>query len=467
MKKFLVIPLFSLLLVSCFEDMDDVIQPCSTLEIQDFVYKGLNVFYLYKSQVPELDDKAFASQTELNGFLSNYATPEDLFNYLLVEEDRFSFIINDYQKLEASLQGVSLHNGMEFGLVQIQETGDIFGYVRYVLPQTSAAANGVKRGMIFNGIDGQIFNENNYNGLLSQTTYTINLATLNGSDLTSTGESITLVKEQYAENPVHIQKTFEIDGQKIGYLMYNAFTSSYDNELNAVFANFKGEGITDLILDLRYNGGGSIETANDLSSMITGQFNGQLFIKQVYNENFPDEERLFNNKINSGEMIASLNLNRVYVLTTGSTASASELILSGLMPYIDVVQIGTTTTGKYQGSVLIYDSSDFTKKDINLCHRYAMLPLILKSVNSAGFTDYANGIAPDVELQEDFSNLGELGQTDEPLLNAALNEIIPGFGSGGKPATLPFEFRNLGESGMNSPLHQRMMVEEIHKDSFK
>src|SRR5690606_14364470 len=289
MKKFLVIPLFSLLLVSCFEDMDDVIQPCSTLEIQDFVYKGLNVFYLYKSQVPELDDKAFASQTELNGFLSNYATPEDLFNYLLVEEDRFSFIINDYQKLEASLQGVSLHNGMEFGLVQIQETGDIFGYVRYVLPQTSAAANGVKRGMIFNGIDGQIFNENNYNRLLSQTTYTINLATLNGSDLTSTGESITLIKEQYAENPVHIQKTFEIDGQKIGYLMYNAFTSSYDNELNAVFANFKGEGITDLILDLRYNGGGSIETANDLSSMITGQFNGQLFIKQVYNENFPDE----------------------------------------------------------------------------------------------------------------------------------------------------------------------------------
>jgi C-terminal processing protease CtpA/Prc len=345
-------------------------------------------------------------------------------------------------------------------LVQIQSSGEIFGYVRYVLPNTSASENGVERGMIFNSVDGQVFTENNYNELLSQTTYTIDLATLNGSELVPTGESITLVKEQYSENPVFIQKTFDIDGQKIGYLMYNAFTNEYDSQLNAAFANFKGEGVTDLVLDLRYNGGGSIETANDLSSMITGQFTGQLFVKEVYNENFETKERFFNNKIGTGEMISSLNLNRVYILTTGSTASASELVISGLLPYIDVVQIGTSTTGKFQGSTLIYDSPDFSRQNVNLCHHYAMLPLILKSVNADGFTDYAEGIAPDIELQENLENLGVLGETSEPLLNAALNQIIPGFGPGGKPVPPSFEYKIIDESGTESPLYQRMIIKQ-------
>lgn len=464
-KKLLLIPLFALLFTACFEDMDDTIQPCSTLEIQDFIYHGLNIFYLYKSEIPELADNAFPDQAALNDFMDNYATPEDLFHYLLAEQDRFSIIISDYQQLEAALQGVSLHNGMEFGLVQIQSTGEIFGYVRYVLPNTSASEKGVERGMIFTTINGQALTENNYNGLLSQTTYSIGLATLSGSGLTPTGESIELVKEQYAENPVYIQKTFDINGQKIGYLMYNAFTNEYDGELNAAFGQFKAEGVTDLVLDLRYNGGGSIETANDLSSMITGQFNDQLFIKEVYNENFEPHERLFNNKISTGEGINSLNLNRVFVLTTGSTASASELIISGLMPYIDVVQIGTATTGKFQGSTIIYDSPDFTKNGVNLCHRYAMLPLILKSVNAEGFTDYADGIAPDIELQENFENMGVLGETDEPLLNAALNEIIPGFEPEGKAVQLPFEFKSFGENGMDSPLYQHMTTELLTPNS--
>lgn len=439
--------------------MDDEVGQASTLDIQNFIYHGLNFYYLYKAEIPELADDAFASQSDLNNFLRSFNSPESLFNNLLASEDRFSFIISDYRVLENSLDGISLHNGMEFGLVQIQSSGEIFGIVRYVLPNTSADEKGVQRGMIFNRIDGENLTENTYVDLLSQTSYTIGLANLNGNELVPIDETFALIKQQYTENPIYIHKVLTVNGHKIGYLMYNAFTSQFDDQLNAVFADFKAQGITDLVLDERYNGGGSIESANDLSSMITGQFNGELFITQVYNENFPPEERLFNNKIGSGATINSLQLNRVYILTTASSASASELVISALMPYIDVIQIGDFTTGKFQGSTIVYDSPDFTKHNINLGHRYAMLPLILKSMNANGFTDYANGIEPDIFLKENYTNYGTLGEPTEPLLATALAEIVQ--------APRPFElmpeelnkFKNIGESDMHSPTYRKMFIE--------
>src|SRR5690606_21071041 len=99
----------------------------------------------------------------------------------------------------------------------------------------------------------------------------------------STGESVLLNKTQYNENPVYITKTFDINGQKIGYLMYNSFIKDYETDLNNAFAQLKSEGATSLVLDLRYNGGGSVETATDLASMVTGQFNGQVFYKEFWN----------------------------------------------------------------------------------------------------------------------------------------------------------------------------------------
>lgn len=462
-KIFLVALLTGTLFISCFKDMDDEVGYASTLDVQNFIYRGLNHFYLYKSEIPELANDAFTSGGDLNTFLSSHNTPESLFEDLLAPEDRFSFLANDYRILENGLDGISLHNGMEFGLIQIPATGEIFGYVRYVLPNSSAQENGVERGMIFNSIDGQTFTESNYGTLLSATSYSIGLATLNGTELVPTGESIALTKGQYTENPVYIHKVLQVNGQKIGYLMYNAFTSDFDGQLNAAFANFKAEGITDLVLDVRYNGGGSIETANDLSSMITGQFEGKLFITQVYNENFESEERFFNNQIGTGGAINSLNLGRVFVLTTSSSASASELVISALMPYIDVVQIGDVTTGKFQGSTVVYDSPDFSKINVSLGHRYAMLPLILKSVNADGFTDYADGIAPDILLKEDYTHLGILGEPEEPLLAMALSEIFQTPRPSGFPSQELGEFIPIGESGMHSPLYRRMITENQGK----
>jgi len=245
--------------------------------------------------------------------------------------------------------------------------------------------------------------------------------------------------------------------------MYNNFRTPFNTELNAVFANFATEGISDLVLDLRYNSGGSIETAKDLSSMITGQFNDQVFAQQLFNSNFEPKNLIFDNQINTGEAINNLNLSRVFVLTTRSSASASELVINALNPYIDVVQIGTTTRGKFEGSATLYDSEDYTRSNVSLEHTYAIQPLILKTANKDGFTDFFDGLDPDIELEENFPNLGILGDSDETLLNRALQEIIPGFAPTPDRSKSQYSIELLGEDDMSSPSFQRMYIEHKKK----
>jgi len=462
MKKtsyFLFFIISSLLVTSCFKDRDDVVQQASTLEIQNFIYRAMNTFYLYKADKSVLSNNRFKSTSERNEYFNQFETPEELFVDLLSDKDRFSFLVDNYRQLEAEFNGITKNNGMEFGLIEIESTKEVFGYVRYVLPNTSAAQNNIKRGLIFNRVDGQLLTRENRVGLLSPDHYTIGLASFENGVLTPLEESINLTKEEYTENPVYIAKTLTVEGQKIGYLMYNGFRQNFDNELNNAFADFKADGVQDLVIDVRYNSGGSIETCNDLASMVTGQFNGELFSTQVYNENFEDEEVLFNNKISSGATINNLNLNKVYILTTGSSASASELLISTLMPYIDVVQIGTKTVGKFQGSRTFYDSNDFSRNgaNLNLGHTYAVQPLILKSVNANGFTDYINGLIPDIEVNEDFSDLGELGNPNETLLKTAIDDIL----GNGRPSarSQPLNLKSVGESKMYDATYQRMYVE--------
>ncbi|VVV00250.1 hypothetical protein FVB9532_01516 [Mesonia oceanica] len=454
---FLLIGLTTFSFLSCFDDRDDEIIPSSTKEIQNFIWRGLNIYYLYKPNVPALQRQTYANETELDNFLKSFESPETLFYDLIYEpEDRFSFIVSDYEVLEDALQGTSYTNGMEYGLIRNEDSGAIFGYVRYVLPNTTAAEKGIKRGMIFNRVDGIEITANNYRELFSPYTYTIGLANYENGNLTPLDEEYTLTKYEYTENPVYIRKTIDHANKKIGYLMYNGFTSNYDNELNDAFAYFKAENIDDLVIDLRYNGGGSVETSNDLASMVTGQFNGELFTTQVYNDNFENEERYFNNRISTGGTINSLNLNKVYVITTGSTASASELLIASLRPYIDVIQVGTTTTGKYQGSVTLYDSPNFSRTNANIGHKYAMQPLILKTVNANGFTDYFNGLTPNIEIGEDYENLGILGEPTEPLLQAALNQAEGRFAY-----PLSDHIIEFGESNENTPTHQKMYIDDF------
>jgi C-terminal processing protease CtpA/Prc len=447
---------------SCFEDNDDKIYPASTLDIQNFIYRGLNYYYLYKADHGRLADDAFENQKAKERFFGRFESPEALFNALKSDQDRFSQLFNDYTVIENALGGVTMSNGMEYGLVQYPDnSGNVFGYVRYVLPNTDAEILGLKRGDIFTAVNGTQLNENNYNDLLSNDSYSINLANYNGNVFVPTGEQVLLNKIQYDENPVFISRTLNINGQKVGYLMYTSFTLRYDAQLNDVFARFKADGITDLILDLRYNGGGAVETATDLASMITGQFNGEIFYKEYWNADRQTEyakDGLFDNHISNGSPINSLNLGKVYILTSKRTASASELVINGLKPYINTIQVGDHTTGKFQASFLLYDAPapQFSRNQASLSHKYVMLPLVFKTANKVGNTDFVDGLSPNIVLKENYFNLGELGNPEEPLLAAALNDIF------GLPRDSHRDFYELSEisgSERNSPLHEIMIAE--------
>lgn len=469
--------IFSGLFISCSEDQDDIDKiPINNgnsrdLTVENFVYRGLNEIYLYKADVPQLADNFFATQALKNDFLDNYATPEDLFyDGLTAPQDKFSFIVDDYVALENSFAGISKTTGMNYNLSYISSgSDDLLGFVRYVLPGTSAEEQGIKRGDIFTKVNGTQLTLSNYKSLLALPTVTITLATLDGSNLSETGVTKTLTNAEYNTNPVYIKKVLEINGSKVGYLMYNSFTRDYDSQLNQAFGEFKAAGITDLILDLRYNGGGDVRTATDLASMITGQFPGEIFMKEEWNQKYQayfegTEERKesllnrFNTKIRSGEAINSLNLTRVFVLTTLRSASASELIINGLKPYIEVIQVGDRTTGKFTASVTLYDSPNFGRANANTTHKYALQPLVLKSVNAAGVSDFVDGLTPDHLIKENIRSLGILGDINEPLLKVALDVLQ------GNRASIQYiseEFKSMGESTMFNMDYQRMYIDKL------
>ena len=455
-------------LSGCYEDMDDVVRKATTLEINSFIWRGMNNTYLYKADVPELADDAFEDKAEFKDCLDNFASPESLFAAIKAPQDRFSFLVDDYVELENALEGIAVTHGMEYGLIRYSgASSPVLGYVRYVLPNTSASRKGIERGHLFTTVDGQQLTLENYSRLLAPPQYTIGLATIENSKIIPTGETVQLTKEEYTENPVYFYDIFETSNGKTGYLMYNSFTGSFDAALNNVFGVFKNEGITNLILDLRYNGGGSVETAADLGSMITGQFEGEVFSTEQWNADYQayleenDPERLlnlFNNKIRTGQNINSLGFSKIYIITTLRTASASELVINSLEPYIEVVQIGERTTGKFQASVTLYDSPDFSRKGANPDHTYAIQPLIYKSANAEGTTDYLEGLTPDVQIEEDLTNLGIIGDFNEPLLNVAIN-LIEGKSFKMKKPTEEYEV--IGESGMNDILYKNMYSEKI------
>ena len=431
--------------LSC-TDRDDIIDIPEAIQVQSFIWKGLNQYYLWQADVPDLADNLFATQGDLNAFLQTKGLPENLFRNLLNKHssnfpiatavDRFSILVNNYTSLENLFQGVSTSTGMSYGLKKKNGSAtELFGWVRYVLPNSSAASKNVSRGMIFYGVNGTQLTDSNASALLGLSAFTINLADFNGGNITPNNVSIALTKSVVNENPVYFAQTFTIGTRKIGYLVYNSFTSNNESQLNTAFGQFKADGVTHLVLDLRYNPGGAVKTAARLASMITGQFSGQVFaniqwnskVQAFFQANNPDQlVEKFPTILADGSNINSLNLTKLYVITSGRTASASELVINGLEPYITLVKIGDKTVGKNVGSITLYDSPNFSATNRNLNHKYAMQPLVIKLANKNGFSDYQNGINPTNFMPEDLGNLGQLGNTTEPLLSATLTLIANG-----------------------------------------
>ncbi len=473
--RILKIALFALVIfsfnTSCYKDKDDdIIMNNDVNEINDFVYKAMNAVYLYKSKIPNLANDRFASNESYESYLNSYATPEELFESLIYQRevvDRFSIIAADGVALLQQLDGVFKTNGLEFLLYR--EPGSstkVFGAIKIVLNNSVASNLGLKRGQIFNAVNGTQMTIDNYSQLLNSESYTLNFATYNTNNtpesaddtIIPTSESAKLTDEVYTENPVYLTKVIEVNGTKVGYLFYNSFTADYNAQLNNAFAELKASNIQNLVLDLRYNGGGSVNSAVLLASMVTGQFNGQVFSKLIYNEELQEinSDYKFANTFNSGTALNSLNLQKVYVLTTNGSASASELIINSLKPYIDVVQIGLNTRGKTQASMPIYDSPDLGPKNVNPAHNYILLPLIANSVNKNDGLVPPTGLIPDIELGEHPATLGTLGDVNEPLFATALNDIA----SFARSVPQPAEILKPLENNVDKKIYDGIMIVE-------
>ena len=288
-------------------DTDDVaISLEGELQISDFVWQGLNQYYYWQEEVDALSDTKFNDQKAYAQYISENPDPDAFFETLKHPNDRFSWIQDDYVELENTLQGIYATNGVEFGLMYAcQDCNELVGFVKYILKDSDADGKDIQRGDFFTGVNGTVLTVSNYRSLLfgDNLSYSLNMASVQNGALVENGTVVELTKEENFEtDPIQVSKTLPLSGgEKVGYLMYNQFVADKSPNLNSVFADFKSEGITDLVIDLRYNGGGSVRNCVELASMIAGQFEGEIFAQEQWNSKLLTyitdrfgEESLFN-----------------------------------------------------------------------------------------------------------------------------------------------------------------------------
>ncbi len=218
---------------------------------------------------------------------------------------------------------------------------------------------------------------------------------------------VSMTKEKVDTVTVLYKNVLVKNGVKIGYLVFQSFIAPSREELDLAFEYFKKEGIEELVLDLRYNGGGRVDIANHLASLIGGfRVESKIFTSFTYNRKYQHNA---NSLAFEQTPVYSVSLEKVVVLGTEDTCSASELVVNSLQASVtgmDVVLIGGKTCGKPVGMI----GSDFCDKHIS--------PIEFKIVNADGYGDYFGGMVPTCNVSDDLSR--DFGDDREAMLKEAL-----------------------------------------------
>lgn len=317
--------------------------------------------------------------------------------------------------------------------------------IQGVYPDSPAYIAGIKRGAMISMINGEKINNGNienyfYSLLRPNGVFSLNLKedVIESGNITGAKEANIVSKAMYC-NPIIAHKVIETNGHNIGYLVYSGFDAGFDQELFDTFKEFKSKNVTDLIIDLRYNGGGHTLSANLMATCIAGAAaQGKVFAALRYNKERMEklhnkrEEELFAyaNYVNLGTSLStgSLGLKRVYCLVGNGTASASELVINSLRGIdVEIILIGEKTTGKNVGM----EYEDLTVRN----NTYRVVPITFQSYNAKGYGDYENGFTPEPNLIIDETNpfnesgrfyiLRDYATDDEPLYAKAI-ELITG-----------------------------------------
>jgi len=399
--------------------------------VMDSVYLFSKEVYFWNDVIPayaQFNPRQYKGSTELQ-------SASNVMNAIkkLQSLDRFSFVVSKEES-----DGLQTGEDKDYGFFLKAGSVDkelpydsVYWFVTYVYDQSSAGAAGVKRGWIINKIDGtQLQYDQPSVNLLNNTFFgNTTAANFEFKKPDGTTSAASLSKTSFQANSVLYKNVIVSGSNKVGYLVFNQFFGEPSRtELTNAFNFFQSEGINELVVDLRYNPGGSTETQNALADLIapaaadnqkmyTYQFN-----QQLQQGNFPllKKKPGFGN-VSFAESINTVNykkagalgLSRVFFIVTGSTASASELLINNLRPYMTVKLVGDTTYGKPVGFF-----------PIEIASKYAIYPISFRTINSAGNADYYNGFAPD-QLTPDGVDK-DWGDVSEPSLAAVLKYLNTG-----------------------------------------
>lgn len=412
--------LFSLIVLQACKDKDSV--EADKSYVNRWIYDNMEFWYYWNTQIPSSPNRSLE--------------PPDFFASLLSSEDRFSWIQDDYEELIKSLQGITKEAGYEYKLYRKQGTNNVFMQVMYVKPGSPASTVDLLRGDIIEKVNGIQMTLDNYRSVIEliSENHTISYKRYNGSSFQDKADAA-LTTVEFSENPNFYHTVITLGGKKIGYYIYNFFANgpsgtsqTFNNQMDQIFTEFQSASITDLILDLRFNSGGSESATINLASLIgKGINNNSIFAKREYNDQVEDaiikEPTLgpgfLVSKFITKTQNVGASLSNVYVITGSRTASASELLINGLKPFMEVKIVGDTTVGKNMGSITITD-------DTNRKNKWGMQPIVVKSYNSLDQSDYSNGFIPDIADKDNDLVLLPLGDVNERLLNLALEDIVGG-----------------------------------------
>lgn len=397
--------------------------------LRDSVYLYTKEVYLWQDVIPPYDQfkpRQYQGSTELESAQKVMTAIKGL-----QPLDRFSFVTTQEQS-----GGLQTGEDADFGFFikaasidVVAPVDSVYWFVTYAYAQSSAGNAGVQRGWYISKINGTSirYDQNSVNILNDVFFGTATSVNFEFKKPDGTASVFNLSKTSFTANSVLYKNVIETGGKKIGYFVFNQFFGQPSrNELAQLFTYFQSQNINELIIDLRYNPGGSVETQDTLANLLApSAANNQTMYKYVFNPALQNNQhQLIRNKLGYGNIFTStantvkfekagnLNLSRVFVIVSGNSASASELLINNLKPYMDVKLIGDTTYGKPVGffPIPIYN--------------YDIYPISFKTVNSAGNADYYTGFVPDKLVPDGVDK--NWGNADEPCLNAALKYITTG-----------------------------------------
>ena len=356
------------------------------------------------------------------------------------EIDKWTMLTDNMDEFTSSVEGVTTTYGYTPIVYRLsKESNEVIAAVAFVSENSPAEKAGIKRGDLIYKIDGKTLTTENYLDLFYSSQIKLSMAKLDGNTITPTTE-LSLEAVKMYENPILCDSVYNLDGKKVGYLAYSSFDLKSIPELINICKEFKNEGIKELILDLRYNGGGYVITENVLASMFAPQVNvtnKDVFEKEDYNEfftkyyeqegistitRFQTEYNYEDMDLNVSTKDANIGLEKIYGIITGNSASASEALLSGLMPYMDIELIGEQSHGKYCTGWMLaaedaYDKVPQVIKDWGI---YVMVS-IYKNANDET-PCMPNGLTPNVEAEDNPLETYQLGDENEAMLRVALEK---------------------------------------------